>query len=309
MTESNPQGSLGFAVCDAHHHLWDLNQVHYPWLATRGIKRFFGDPAPIQRNYLAEDFSADFDGIDVAKSVHIQVGAADHQHLAETAWVQSQIDHHPVPSALVAFADLSAENCAEQLDQLSAFPALRGIRQIVGRSPEEDRTTGSAALLHNPAWRRGLVQLGERNLSFDLQLIPQQMEATFSLLRTVEQLPVALCHCGSPWYRDFDDPDGGWQLWRRGLKKLAQLPNLVCKISGLSMFDHHWTEQTMRPVVDTVIELFGPERVMFGSNFPVDKLHTGYRRLWQTYFSLTQCFSKDQRRRMFTDNCARFYRL
>ena len=83
-------------------------------------------------------------------------------------------------------------------------------------------------------------------------------------------------------------------MWQQGLQKLAQLPNFHCKISGLGMFDHDWTTDSLRPVVETVIEIFGPERCMFGSNFPVDKLHRDYHSLWQSYLQL--CTAMTHRR-------------
>ena len=98
-----------FDICDAHHHLWDLSAVHYPWLnAPKGTRRFFGDPTAVQKNYRVTDFQSDIDQLPITQSVHIQVGAAADQHLAETAWVQSQIDSAPVegktlPSAINGF--------------------------------------------------------------------------------------------------------------------------------------------------------------------------------------------------------------
>ncbi len=90
---------------------------------------------------------------------------------------------------------------------------------------------------------------------------------------------------------------------------MAELPNTVCKISGLSMFEHNWTVDTLRPVIETVIETFGPARCMFGSNFPVDKLHRDYQSLWQAYISISQQYSDYEREQLFFRTCARFYSL
>ncbi len=291
------------SIYDAHHHLWDLEAVHYPWLAARGVKRFFGDPTPIQKNYLPEDLLDDIGELPIRKSVHIQVGAADDQHLAEAEWVQKMADTSPLPSAMVAFCALESAERSHRLDQLEKFPALRGVRQIVGRAPEEDRHSGSAQLLDNPAWLRGLHELQGRGLRFDLQLIPELMQKSFSVFRQVDELPVALCHAGSPWYRERE----GWALWRKGLCDLASLPRTVCKISGLGMFDHDWTVETLRPVVETVIDTFGPERCMLGSNFPVDKLYTDYQRLWQAYLELIAQYSAHEQAALKRECCANFY--
>ena len=95
--------------------------------------------------------------------------------------------------------------------------------------------------------------------------------------------------------------------WRAGLKALAESPNVCCKVSGLGMFNPGWTAADLRPIVLTVIEVFGPQRVMFGSNFPVDKLYNSYEALWDAYVSITEAFSAAERRWMFHDTAAAFY--
>ena len=311
------QGSSGICdgleICDAHHHLWDLRAVRYPWLnAPRGTRRFFGDPTDIQKNYLLTDLQSDIDQLPVTRSVHIQVGAAADQHLAETAWVQSQIDsgYSSLPSAMVAYTDLESENLDQALDDIRIFNGVRGIRQIVGRAPAEDRQTGSGLLPDNKHWQAGLRELQRRSLSFDLQLIPSQMNAVFEVFSRVENLPVALCHCGSPWFlNEKYRSSQNFSLWKQGMQKLATLPNMHCKISGLSMFNQEWRLDDVKLIMDTTLDVFGPERCMFGSNFPVDKLHVSYQDIWQTYLRLTEHMTMVQRQKLFAGNCRRFYRL
>ena len=289
-------------IIDAHHHLWDLQAVHYPWLMARGQRRFFGDPAPIQRNYRVEDLKADIGTLPVVDSVHIQVGASD--ALAETRWVQRTAEQAGLPGAMVAFCDLAAPDAAETLDALMAFDRVRGVRQIVGRSrlegdpPEND-------LLDNPAWRAGLGRLVERGLSFELQLIPSQLARAGEVLAALPALDVALCHAGSPG----DAGAEGFDDWRRGIQALAALPNVWCKLSGFAMFDHAWTVESIRPYVMACISAFGPERCMFGSNFPVDRLYSSYRETWMAYLQLIADFSEDERDRMLYGNAQRFYKL
>lgn len=297
-------------MVDAHHHLWHLDKITYPWLNAKGVPRFFGDPTPIQRHYLVHHLLEDIGDLPVQQSVHIQVGAAENDHLKETGWLQQQVDEHGWPSAIVAFCDLTDQQFVEQLALHMAHSAVRGIRQIVGRSPLEDKTTGTNRLLANPAWLNGLKTLQQHGLSFDLQLIPEQMQAICELLKQVPELKVALCHCGSPWplnerYRS----DEYWQVWRGGLRALATLPNVHCKISGLAMFQQRWCDTTLTPVIETVIETFGVERCLFGSNFPVDKLHTRYANIWQCYNRITQGYSASERAALFGKNAQAFYRI
>jgi len=303
----------GFEIYDAHHHLWDLSEVHYPWLnAPKGTKRFFGDPTNIQKNYLVENLAADIGNLPITGSVHIQVGAADDQHLAETSWVQNQIDSASsnLPAAMVAYADLESANITEQLDKVQSFSGARGIRQIVGRAPDEDLKTGSGHLLSDVNWLKGLKLLAERSLSFDLQLIPSQMQDAYEVFKQVDELPVVLCHCGSPWLMNEQyQTSQSFDVWKEGLTKLASLPNMQCKVSGLSMFNQEWQSHRVGEIFHIVIETFGIERIMFGSNFPVDKLHVDYQTIWQTYFQLTQDLSLDDRKKLFSGNCRSFYRL
>ncbi|MEM6639537.1 MAG: amidohydrolase family protein [Pseudomonadota bacterium] len=294
-----------FRIVDAHHHLWDLKAINYPWLMARGVRRFFGDPTPIQKNYLPADLREDAGRIELLASVHIQVGAAPGREVDETTWLQSQTDEHGLPSAIVAYCDLEKADVERTLDAHARSDRLRGIRQIVGRSAEEDAQTGTGALLTNPDWRRGLKALAARKLSFDLQLIPDQMHAAADALDAVPELPVALCHAGSPW----DQTPAGLANWRAGLERLAARPNTVCKLSGFGMFNHGWQTDDLRPLINTCLDVFGVDRCLFGSNFPVDKLHASYDRLYAAYRSLTAQLSDDDRAALFVHNAVRFYRL
>ena len=292
-------------IVDAHHHLWDLGACRYPWLMAKGVTRFFGDPAPIQKNYLVADLRADAADYELVASVHVQVGVADGDEVRETAWLQQTADRDGLPSAIVAYCALERPDAMDIVAAHLQHSRVRGIRQIVGRSAEEDAATGSDALIDDPAWRANLRALGNLGLSFDLQLIPRQMSRVAELLATIPGTPVALCHCGSPW----DQSRAGFAAWRDGIRLLAALPNVVCKVSGLGMFDHGWSADSIRPLVEACIEAFGPDRTMFGSNFPVDKLHAGYSRVWGAYDAITRGRSDADRSLMFRDTARRFYRL
>ena len=264
---------------DAHHHLWDLSAVHYPWLMAKGVRRFFGDPGPIQQNYLLEEFRADARGF--GASVHIQVGAED--AFAEASWVQDVADAHPDWSmAQVVFADLTSERLGEELDRMQELPTVRGVRQIVGRAPEEDRSTGTNALLDDLRFVEGLREVGRRGLNFDLQLIPDLYGAMADVLSDVPGTRVALCHAGSP----HDRTPEGLRAWSKELGRLSGIPQVSVKLSGLGMFEHDWTKESVRPIVEACLEQFGTTRCMFGSNFPVDSLYSDYRTIVEAYESL-----------------------
>jgi predicted TIM-barrel fold metal-dependent hydrolase len=292
-------------IVDAHHHLWDLNAVHYPWLMEKGVRRFFGDPAPIQKDYLASDLRADIGALPIVKSVHIQVGTAPRDSLKETLWLEQHAGSNGLPHGIIAFTDLTADDVEAQLDAHSAASRLRGVRQIVGRSADEDALTGTGSLLANPAFERGLRALSARGLSFDLQLVPSQMKAAADVLGRVPELKVALCHGGS--LSDFSAD--GRALWANGIRALSALPNILCKVSGFGMFDNHWTAQSAGPQFDILLKHFGTAHMAFGSNFPVDKLYSDYASIWARYDELTGGLSHGERAALFADNAERFYRI
>lgn len=288
-------------MIDAHHHLWDLTAVRYPWLMAKGVERFFGDPSPIQRNYLLDEFRADAAAQGISASVHIQVGAED--GLAEATWVQSVADTTPDwPMAQVVFCDLTAPNLDAQLDAFQALSTVKGVRQIVGRAPGEDAVTGTNDLLDSPRLLDGLREAGRRGLSFDLQLIPELMVKTARVLENAPDSKIALCHAGSP----HDRSPQGIADWATKLRDLSTLPQVTCKLSGLGMFQHDWAVDDFRPIIEPCLAQFGPDRCMFGSNFPVDSLYSDYATLVQAHRAIVP---QEMHKAVFHDTAAAFYAL
>ena len=289
---------------DAHHHLWDLEACRHTWLLQPG-RRFFGDPAPIAKNYHVPDFREDVGDLPLVGSVHIQVGVEEAHSVGETEWVSSQADEYGLPSAIVAFCDLTADNAQSELDRHQAFARLRGVRQIVGRDAVEDARNGTNALLEAPRFKAGLKSLVARELSFDLQLTPPLLSAAAKLFQSVDRVPVALCHAGS--LQDFSAE--GVRDWEAGLRAFAEVPQAICKLSGFGMFDHDWSAESIRDYVLRAIDVFGPDRVAVGSNFPVDKLTASYADTIGAYLKITSGFSASERDAMFYGTAKAFYRL
>ncbi len=268
-------------MIDAHHHLWDLNTVDYPWLMEKGKKRFFGDPTPIQRNYLIDEHIKLAAALGFKASVHIQVGAAD--GLEEAKWVNKIVsENQSWPMAQVAFCDLSGDQREIHLDKLQKLSSVVGVRQIIGGSPDEDANNKSNELLTSNNFMSGLQSISDRGLSFDLQIIPELSEACAFVFSQFPDLQVILCHAGSPYNRTLE----GIKSWASDLNHLSKLTNVSCKLSGLGMFEHDWTQSTVSPIVTTVMEQFGPKRVMFGSNFPVDSLSSSFEELFEKLTSI-----------------------
>jgi len=187
----------------------------------------------------------------------------------------------------------------------SAFANVKGVRQIVNWHPDARFSFTPNDLLIDSTWRSGYALLKKYGLSFDLQLYANQMEAAADLARRHPETLVIVNHAGMPVDRD---PDG-IALWRNGMKRLGSLDNVVAKISGLGMVDRNWTIDSIRPFVRHTIDCFGPGRVMFGSNFPVDKLYSSFATLYGAFETITADLPESERDQMFYSNALTHYRL
>jgi predicted TIM-barrel fold metal-dependent hydrolase len=294
-------------IVDSHHHFWNLQENHYPWLTGPVTKRVCGDYSAIRRNYLPEDLFRDASGLILAKSVHVQ---AEHDHgdpVRETRWLQSIADHpanRGFPCAIVAYADLSEAGVEAVLDGHCQYKNIRGIRQMLHEAmvdPDHPRPS----LLRNGAFRKAIGLLPRYGLSFDLQVYYPQMADAWRLVKENPAVQFILCHTGQPARRDPDGIVG----WRQGIRLLAGLPNVAVKISGLGMFDRQWTTDGIRPYVLHTIDTFGVERCMFGSNFPVDGMMATYRDLWNAYSDITADFTEKEREGLFAGNAEKYYRI
>jgi predicted TIM-barrel fold metal-dependent hydrolase len=286
-------------IADAHHHLWDLRRNRYPWLeAVPDPDAWIGDVTPIRRDYLVDDYLDDARSSGVVRAVHVQAEWDPMDPVGETRWLQGVADRHGFPHGIVAAARLEDPGVADVLEAHLAYANTRGIRQMLDRSE-------GLLLLGRQDWERGLAKLAGYGLSFDLQVNPGQLEAAAGLAHRHPELVFVLNHCGMPRERT----PSALELWRRGLRRLALQPNVTAKVSGLGMFDHTWTVASFRPYVEEVLGVFGVERCMFGSNFPVDRLYGTYDALVEAMEELTLGLSRDERRAFFHDNAVRVYRI
>ena len=296
-------------IIDPHHHLWDLERHDYPWLRPE-TPHPAGDLTPICRSYRLDDFLADAAGLELVKSVHLQAEIDRRDPVAETAWLQAVADapgSRGFPHGIVAFADLADPRVEATLERHCGHANVRGIRYLLNYEAGEPLycATERDDWLRDPRWRQGYALLANYGLSFDLQIFWQQMEDALDLARTFPDTQIILNHTGMPRKRDRDYVEA----WRNGMRTLAAAPNVAVKISGLGMFHHDWTAELIRPFVLDAIEIFGTDRCMFASNFPVDRLHADYHAIWQAFDRMTADFAPAERRALFYDNAARFYRL
>jgi predicted TIM-barrel fold metal-dependent hydrolase len=303
-------------VVDPHVHFWDLDSHHYPWLARPGTS-FVGDARELQHNYLLADLLRDAGDIEVLKIVHVEANHDPADPVEETRWLQSMADaadgggamggrRRGMPNGIVAAADLSSPAIAETLEAHAAFANTRGIRQILNVHANPLYDYVGRHYMRDETWRRNFALLERFGMSFDLQLYPAQMEEAAALARSHPQIQIVLNHTGM-----FVDRNSvaGYRAWRQGLRTLAACPNVAVKISGLAMFDHKWTVESLRPYVLEAIDAFGAERSMFASNFPVDRLFGSYGDLWRAYAQIVGDASDQEQAALFRTTAERIYRI
>ena len=292
------------AIIDGHHHIW--RQHDLPWLTGPMQPRIFGPYEPIRRDYPITEFLDDIAGSGVVKSVYVQTNWAKDRFEDEAAWVQQTHAETGWPHAIVAYADLSVADVRPQLDRLARYPLVRGVRmQLHWHENPIYRFAARADLCADPTIRRNVARLAEFGWSFDLQVFGPQMHQAAGLAEACPEVTFVLQHAGMLE----DLSEDGRTVWREGMKRLAERPNVVAKLSGLGTFLQRNDPGHIAGVVAETVQLFGAGRCLFGSNFPIEKLWTRYRDLISAYQAATAGFSQVQRDAIFTGTATRIYRL
>lgn len=300
---------LDIDVIDAHHHLCHLSAASYPWLEGPRVVRYHGDDVPLRRDYLLDDYRTDTTELDalggrLVGSVHVENGAAD--PLWESRWIDTVIAGNSIPSAQVVKVDLTSPTAHKQLEAHAGLISVRGVRDILNWHPDPVLTHRDRGdLMTDPAWLAGFAALREFGLSFDLQVFPGQLRQAAALAADHGDIPLVLDHAGMPIDRDPDALD----RWKRDLAVFAAEPNTTVKISALGTNDHHWSVDSIRRIVLDTIDVFGPSRCMFASNFPVDGLYSTLGTLFAAFDAISAGFSPDERADLFAGTARRFYRI
>ncbi len=291
-------------VVDAHHHIW--RQADLPWLHGPMQPRIFGEYAAIRRDYLIDEFLADARPSGVTDSVYVQANWPPERACDEARWVQSVADAHRWPHAIVAYADFACEDIEQQLDALAEVPLMRGVRQQLHwhRNPTY-RFAPRPDVMADPGWRRGFARLGRRGWVFELQVFAEQMADSVRLVRDFPGQVFVLAHAGMLEDRSAE----GIERWRRGMRELARCDNVFVKLSGLGTFVRAASAALMRPIVAETVSLFGAERCMYGSNFPIEKLWSDYAGLYAAFRSCIDDLSDAEQAAILGGTAARVYRL
>jgi len=282
---------------ETHVHLWDLNhpKLTYDWLEpdieTPRLGARFDD---LKRNYLADDFISETRAANVTRAVHVQAALGTANPVDETEWLQAETRRTGFPHAAVVYTDLGLPSAEAELERHMQYPLTRGVRDF-----------DSADSLGEPAYQKGYALLEKLGLVASMNVKLQHMESLRDLARRFPGIPALIDHCGFPDERS----DEYFQAWRGAMSTAAEAENVLCKISGLGMADWEWTVESIRPWVLHCIEAFGPDRCVFATNWPVDKLYSTYDVLIDAYKEIVVGFSEDVKVAMFSGNAKRLYRI
>ena len=282
---------------DTHFHLHDMKhaKLRYGWLEPDAVHGFLADTDPLKaQRYRIKDYLAEIRFANVPKAIHVQAAVNTPDPVDETEWLQAFANETGYPQGIVAECHLARPDAAKVLDRHLQYGNVRGVRNF-----------GEGRYLVDPAWRRGFAELGPRNLVSCIDTRVELAADLSDLARAFPRTVICVDHCAIPMARDNES----FRRWRKAMDEMAAAPNVVMKISGLGMCDPRWTVTSIRPYVLGSIEAFGVDRVVFGTNWPVDRMFSSYPDVINAYAEIVSPFTRDEQAKMFSGNAERIFRI
>ncbi len=278
-------------IIDAHHHLWLRSRGDYHWLDSRTSPAL----APIERDYLLEDYRPLAAANGIAGSVLVQAA----ESVAETRWLLAQARAgDDLVLGVVGWIDMASPDAPDVLDALAQDGLLRSIRPMLQDVPD-------VHWVLQPQLDAAFRALIDLDLSFDVLIRPPHLRSSLTLLARYPRLRAIVDHCAKP-----DIAHGMWQPWADGMRGIALETGAWCKLSGLvTEARSSWKVDDLRPYVEHVLECFGPQRIVWGSDWPVMTLNTDYARWLDAAKQLIAPLSPADQSAIMGRNAARFYRL
>ncbi|MEV5503392.1 amidohydrolase family protein [Nonomuraea fuscirosea] len=290
-------------IVDAHHHIWRAADL--PWLQGEMVPRIFGPYEPIRRDYPIAEYLAEAAPCGITSSVYVQTNWPLGRALDEVAWLRDVHAETGWPTAVVGSADLFDAGAADVLRRQAALtPLVRGTRlQLHWHERPEFRFAEAPDRMKDATFRRNLATLAELGWLFELQVFPAQMSDAADLAADFPEITFVLVHAGMPVGSD------AVAEWTRGMRLLAERPNVVVKLSGQGTFVHRVDRALIERVTATCLDLFGSRRCMWGSNLPIEKLWTDLRTLLTAWQDALAGRTVEEVHDVFTATATRVYRL
>jgi predicted TIM-barrel fold metal-dependent hydrolase len=294
-------------IIDAHQHFWDIGHGRYPWLEGETPIPFrYGDYSALKRSYLPPDYRQDSSSFDIVQTVHIEAEWERSRSVDETIWLEGLAAKYGLPSACVAHAALARPDADDVLARQANRNLVRGIRdKPAAAARHADARRGVPGSMDDERWRRGYAKLSQHGFSFDLQTPWWHLDAAADLARDFPDTTIIVNHTGLPADRSAEGLAG----WRDYLERAAGTPNIALKISGLGQPGLPWTVESNGPVIRDAIAIFGADRCMFASNFPVDRLVATLETVTSGFLTAIERRSLDEQQMLTSGNAVRIYRL
>jgi L-fuconolactonase len=272
---------------DAHQHFWQYNPAEHVWMTD--------EMAALKRDFLPTDLKPLLDDLGFEGCVAVQA----RQNLEETRWLLSLADQHDFIFGVVGWVDLRSAELAAQLERFAGHPKLVGVRHIVQDEPDDN-------FMLREDFLRGIARLADFGLTYDVLVFPRQLPAAIRLADAFPQQLFVLDHVAKP-----PIAEGTLDRWEGGLRELATMPNLWCKLSGMVTEARWkvWQREDFRRYLDVVFDAFGPERLMIGSDWPVCTLSAEYADAMGIVMDYIEQYPAAIQAGILGGNCARFYRL
>lgn len=283
------------AFVDTHFHLHDMKHatLRYGWLEPDAVHGFLPDTDPLKsQHYFIKDYIAEIRFANVPKAIHVQAAVNTPDPVVETEWLQAFADSTGYPHGIVAECHLARPDAASVLDRHLKFRNVRGIRNF-----------GEGRYLMDVAWRRGFAELAPRKLVSCIDTRVELAQDILDLGRSFPETQICIDHCAVPMGRD----EASFHAWRTAMDVMAASENVTMKISGLGMGDPLWTVDSIRPYVLGSIEAFGSERVVFGTNWPVDRMFSSYPDVINAYAEIISAFPVAEQVAMFSGNAEKLF--
>ena len=278
----------------------------HPWLCGEPLIPFrYGDYSSIKRNYLPDDYRADAIEFNVVKTVHTEAEWSTNDPLGETEWIMQLHQETGFPNAIIGQAWFANNAIESVLEGHASCPLMRSIRQKPTATECPDSVkAGDPGSMADPAFRAGYSVLETYGLHYDLQTPWWHLEEAADLARDYPKTTIILNHTGLPSNRTSE----GIAKWRLGMETFAAQPNTAVKISGICVPHTKWTTALNRDIVMETIRIFGVERCMFASNFPVDSLVATFSEIFSGFAEIVSKLPEIDQRKLFHDNAAKYYR-
>ena len=272
---------------DSHHHYWKIDRGDYGWMSP--------DLTVLNRDYLPGDLLPHLDRHKIDKTVIVQ--AAD--TIAETDFILVLAEGNDRVGGVVGWLDMEADDFEDKLTEYRSKSKFVGIRPVIHDISDD-------AWMIRPKVLESFKHLADLDFPFEFLTFSRHLPFVLQVLENVPGLRAVMDHISKPEIKD-----GNMQPWQDLLKEVAAHPNAYCKMSGMiTEADHeHWTVDDLRPYVDHVLECFGPDRLMYGSDWPVCLLAGSYERVIGAAETLTSDMDEDSKAKVFGGNAVKFYNL